>query len=90
MIKITNMPHLSFRRKTSYAFLCHVWHISFLFENLTDLERVKKNALKIILRGDYVSYEHVLERVYLECLVERGDKLCLKFAKACLKNENVK
>ena len=69
---------------------CQVWHSSLSFENLTDLERVKKNALKIILKGDYVSYEHALETVDLECLVERRDKLCLKFAKACLKNENVK
>ena len=55
---------------------CQVWqwHISLSFENLTDL----------------VSYEHALETVDLECLVESRDKLCLKFAKACLKNENVK
>ena len=69
---------------------CQVWRSSLSFENVTDLERVQKNALKIFVKGDYVSYEHALETVDLACLVERRDKLCLKFAKACLKNENVK
>ena len=30
---------------------CQVWHSSLTFENLTDVERVQKNALKIILKG---------------------------------------
>ena len=69
---------------------CQVWHSSLTFENLTDIERVQKNALKIILKEDYISYEHALTKVGLECLVERREKLCLKFARACLKNANVK
>ena len=64
---------------------CQVWHSSLLFENLTDLERVQKNALRIILKEKYTSYEAALEVSGLECLVERRDRLCLKFAKACLK-----
>ena len=65
---------------------CQVWHSSLTFENLTDLERVQKNALKIILKDAYISYENALEVANLECLVERRETLCLKFAKACLKN----
>ena len=65
-------------------------HSSLIFDNLTDIERVQKNALKIILKEDYISYEHALTKVGLECLVERREKLCLKFARACLKNANVK
>ena len=64
---------------------CQVWHSSLTFDNLTDIERIQKNALKIILKDEYICYEHALTH-----LVERRDKLCLKFAKACLKNDNVK
>ena len=69
---------------------CQVWHSSLNFDNLTDIERVQKNALKIILKDQYISYDHALTKVGLESLVERREKLCLKFAKACLKNDNVK
>ena len=69
---------------------CQVWHSSLTFDNLTDIERVQKNALKIILKDEYISYDHALTQTGLESLVERRDKLCLKFAKACLKNDNVK
>ena len=69
---------------------CQVWHSSLTFENMTDLERIQKNALKIILNDEYVSYENALEKVNLECLVERRENLCLKFAKTTLKNEHMK
>ena len=32
---------------------CQVWHSSLSLENLQDLERVQKNALKIILQDEY-------------------------------------
>ena len=68
---------------------CQVWHSSLTFENLTDLERVQKNALRIILKEDYISYENALEKTSLESLVERRENLCLRFAKACLKTDEV-
>ena len=55
-----------------------------------DLERVQKNALKIILKDQYISYDNALNAVGLDCLIDRREQLCLKFAKACLKNENLK
>ena len=33
--------------------LCQVWHSNLTFENLTDIEKVQKNALHIILNEDY-------------------------------------
>jgi hypothetical protein len=69
---------------------CQVWHSSLTFENMTDIERVQKNALKIILKEEYTTYEHALNTVGLECLVERREKLCLKFAKSTLMNANVR
>ena len=46
--------------------------------------------MRIILKEKYTSYEAALEASGLECLVERRERLCLKFAKACLKNDQVK
>ena len=68
---------------------CQVWHSSLTFENLTDIERVQKNALRIILKEEYETYAHALAITGLDFLVDRREQLCLKFAKACLKNENV-
>ena len=39
---------------------CQVWHSSLNLENITDLERVKKNACRIILQEEYVSYANAL------------------------------
>lgn len=69
---------------------CQVWHSNLTLENTMDLERVQKNALKIILKDQYISYDHALNAVGLDCLIDRREQLCLKFAKACLKNENLK
>ena len=69
---------------------CQVWHSNLTLENTMDLERVQKNALKIILKDQNISYDHALNAVGLDCLIDRREKLCLKFAKACLKNENLK
>ena len=48
-------------------------HSSLIFDNLTDIERVQKNALKIILKEDYISYDHALTKVGLESLIERRE-----------------
>ena len=57
--------------------------------NLTDLERVQKNALKIIFQEDYENYSQALEEIGLDSLFERREKLCLSFAKKCLKSPNI-
>ena len=69
---------------------CQVWHSSLSFHNLTDIERVQKNALKIILQEDYCNYEHALKISNLDSLVDRREMLCLKFAKSCVKNNTVR
>ena len=45
---------------------CQVWHSSLTFENLTDIERVQKKALKIILKDNFISYEQALVFTGLE------------------------
>jgi hypothetical protein len=57
------------------------------FCNITGLERVLEIVVKIILKGDYIEYEKTSK---LDGLVERRERLCLKFAKASQKNETMK
>ena len=63
-----------------------VWHSSLTVENETCLERVQKAALRIILRDQYENYEHALKVSGLETLAQRRTRLCLKFARKCVKN----
>ena len=64
-----------------------VWHSSLTEENKTDLERVQKTALKLILEEKYITYKHALRLLDLENLSERRDNLCLAFALKTSKNE---
>ena len=63
-----------------------VWHSSLTEENVTDLERVQKTAVKIILGDNYLSYEQGLQKLDMENLSERRAALCLSFAQKCAKN----
>ena len=67
-----------------------VWHSSLTEKNRADLERVQKSAMKIILKGSYRNYQEALEMLKLESLDNRRTRLCLKFAKNCLKHEKMK
>lgn len=65
---------------------CVVWHSSLSIENREDIERVQKNALRIILRNKYTHYEEALDHLNLESLEERRKHLSLKFALKSTKN----
>ena len=64
-----------------------VWHSSITKGEQRDLERVQKVALKIILKDSYETYVNALRLTGLETLTARRTKLCLNFARKCLKNE---
>ena len=66
---------------------CTVWHSSLTQENTEDLERVQKSAVRIILGENYTTYEEGLQSLMLAKLSDRREKLSLKFAKKCLKND---
>ena len=66
---------------------CQVWHSSLTLENANDLERIQKNALKIILQDEYENYSNALSLSGLKSLIEIRKELCMRFAKACLKNQ---
>ena len=65
-----------------------MWHSSLTDSNRQDIERIQKAALKVILRGDYTSYEQALEVLNLDSLNQRREKMALKFAKNGLKNSH--
>ena len=67
-----------------------VWHSSLSVRNTSDLERVQKSAVKIILNERDLDYDEALSRLNLDKLDKRREKLCLAFAKKCLKAEKVK
>ena len=46
--------------------------------------------MKIILKDSYIEYKRALKDLNLESLHDRRERLCLKFAKKCLKMENFK
>ena len=69
---------------------CVVWHSAITQEEENDLERVQKVSLKIILKDNYIDYDTALKRTQLEDLKSRRERLCLKFAKSCLKYEETK
>ena len=48
------------------------------------------DLIKIILKSDYNTYRNALELTSLTTLSERRSKLCLNFAKKCLKNPEMK
>ena len=57
-----------------------VWHSSLTKENKSDLERVQKTALKVILGDSYINYETALRKLDMENLYSRRRNLCLRFA----------
>ena len=67
-----------------------VWHSSLNKRDSKDLERVQKSALKVILGDRYRGYEDALKTIKIDSLKERRQKICLKFAKQCLRNEKMK
>ena len=66
---------------------CVVWNSSLTCENSSDLERVQKAAVRIIMGKNFENYEDALVRVNLPKLSDRRNELCLKFAKKCTQNE---
>ena len=64
-----------------------VWHSSITNGERNDLERIQKVALRIIFGNTYTTYSDALEQAGLDTLAARRKKLCLNFAKKCIKNE---
>ena len=62
-----------------------VWHSSLSEENIKDLERVQKSAIRIILKEKYKGYKQSLAMIGSEDLETRRKNLCLDFPIKCVK-----
>ena len=67
-----------------------IWHSNLTLDNQIDIERVQKNACRIILGEKYTEYESALIKLQMDNLVERRDNLSLRFAINCTKNDKTK
>ena len=61
------------------------WHSSLTEADCSDIERVQKAALRLIMGKDYQGYKQALEHMKLDSLKERRVKMALTFAKKSLK-----
>ena len=68
----------------------NVWHSSLTQENIDDIERVQKSALRIILNYRYKTYNNALNVLEIDTLSNRREKICLEFAKKCTKHPKLK
>ena len=64
-----------------------VWQGSLTLEDKSDLERIQKSAVHIIMGQDYQSYDMALNHLKMESLESRRIKLCLNFAKKAMKHD---
>ena len=62
------------------------FHSSLTVSQATDIERIQKVCLKIILGCEYTTNSDALDMVGLDTLHDRREKRCLDFAKKCLKH----
>ena len=67
-----------------------VWHSSITANESSNIERVQKMAIHVILGEKYKSYALALEMVGLETLESRRTKLCINFALKAEKSEKFK
>ena len=79
---------LFIRSKLEYC--SEVWHSTITQEEIQDLDRVQKCAVRVIMGEDYEGYEEALLSLELEDLSIRRENMCLSFAKKCLSNSLTK
>ena len=82
--ELINIYILFIRSCTEYCSVA--FHSRLTIEQETDLERIQKTSLKIILSESYIDYESALEMSGLTSLKERREKRCLDFALKCVKH----
>ena len=64
-----------------------VWAPGLTQQQIHQLERVQKTAIRVILSDEYTSYKQGLNLLKLSTLEDRRQKLCTKFTSKALKNE---
>ena len=67
-----------------------VWHSSISVKESNDIESIQKRACRIILGGDYKSYDDALAACDIDSLHCRRVEHCRRFAEGLPKNERTK
>ena len=69
-----------------------VWYSYFSLtdENTSDIERVQKAAVRVIMGKDYIDYPHALNELNITDLYQRREKLSKNLALKIVKNPKVK
>ena len=71
--------------RSTLEFAAVVWHAGLTQTNTSDIERVQKSALAIILGSQYTTYENALKHVKMESLRKRRESLSLSFGRKTAK-----
>ena len=67
-----------------------VWHSGLTEELTSDLERVQKCAVKVILQNSYTNYNSALQKLQLSTLKQRREALSLDFARKSVNHTKMK
>ena len=67
-------------------YCCVAFHSSLNLDNIQDIERIQKTALRVIFGEDYQDYQSALRQSGLETLHSRRESRCLNFALKCVKH----
>ena len=71
-------------------FNSNVWFSSITKDEAEDLERVQKNVCRLLLKDRYEGYPDALKKLNLDSLEDRRAKLANKFAKSCVKLDEMR
>ena len=66
-----------------------VWHSSITLNQSNQIERVQKQAFRIILEHNYISYDVACTLLFMQPLYCRRIQLCINFVKRDLKKDNI-
>ena len=72
--------------RSTLEFGVPVWNCGITKSEVSDIERVQKSFLHIVLGRQYVNYQEALDLIELETLKERRTSICEKFAKKSMKH----
>ena len=63
-----------------------LWHSSLTQDNIEDLERVQKSAVKIMIKNKYTNYNNALNMLQIDTLEHRREQLSLQIAQKSTKH----
>ena len=73
--------------RSTMKMACPVWHPGLTVQEARNIERIQKTALLKMRGHTHTTYREALVHFDLDSLKQRGENLCLNFAKKALKSE---